>query len=112
MRVRMILCALAVCAELTIPAAADEGLTLEVGETITLKTDDLLLRDVVIALSAGTALLFSERGTQKPRFLEWSRSNAERLVTRLDPTGRARTGDAVGDTALILLALQVTYRTY
>jgi hypothetical protein len=64
--------------------------------------------DTMAALSTGTALLFSERGAEKPRFLRWSRSNAERLVSLLDPTGRARSGD----TALILLALQVAYRTY
>lgn len=64
--------------------------------------------DPMGALSTGTALLFSERGAAKPRFLRWSHSNAERLVSLLDPTGRARSGD----TALILLALQVAYRTY
>ncbi len=69
-------------------------------------------QDPMQALSAGTALLFAERGTKKPRFLMWSGANAERLVGRLLPTGRAREGDPVGDTALILLALQVAYRTY
>jgi len=69
-------------------------------------------QDTLATLSAGTALLFAERGAQKPRFLRWSHANAERLVGRLDPTGRARSGNDVGDTALILLALQVAYRTY
>ncbi len=60
----------------------------------------------------GTALLFAERGARKPRFLDWSRANAARLVRRLRPTGEAREGDPVRETATILLALQVAYRTY
>ncbi len=64
------------------------------------------------ALSAGTALLFAERGAAKPRFLDWSKANATSLVGRLTKIGRAKTGDAVSETAMILLALQVAYRTY
>jgi len=64
------------------------------------------------ALSVGLALLYAERGSEKPRFKTWSRANAERLLARLKPTGEARTGDEVGETAMILLALQVSYRAY
>ncbi|MDJ0523143.1 MAG: hypothetical protein QNJ90_13825 [Planctomycetota bacterium] len=64
--------------------------------------------NAMATLSQGTALLLSERGADKPRFMRWSRTHAEQLVALLDPTGRAREGD----TALILLALQVGYRTY
>jgi len=64
------------------------------------------------SLRQGTALLFAERGASKPRFLDWSRANAEPLVRRLYPTGQARSGDPVRETATILLALQVSYRTY
>jgi hypothetical protein len=64
------------------------------------------------ALAVGTALLYEERGAAKPRFLAWSRSNAQALVDRLGPTGRVLDGDSVGDTALVLLALQVAWRTY
>lgn len=63
-------------------------------------------------LAVGTALLFEERGTEKPRFMAWGREHGEALVARLDRRGRARGGDPVGDTALVLLALQVAYRTY
>ena len=64
------------------------------------------------AIIAGTALLYVERGAEKPRFMSWSRDHLEQLVDRLDPRGGARSGDPVGDTARILLALQVAYRTY
>ena len=63
-------------------------------------------------LSVGTALLFAERGAEKPRFLAWSRANALELAARLGPQGHVRIGDEVGDTALVLLGLQVAYRTY
>jgi anti-sigma-K factor RskA len=65
------------------------------------------------ALIAGTALLYAERGTSKPRFTHWSRQNGEGLVARLDdPRGGVRSAHPVGDTARVLLALQVAYRTY
>jgi hypothetical protein len=63
-------------------------------------------------LAVGTALLFEERGAEKPRFTAWGQAHGEALVARLDRSGKARTGDPVGDTALILLGLQVAYRTY
>ncbi len=68
--------------------------------------------DAQAALSVGMALLYAERGSEKPRFMTWSEANAERLLARLKPTGVARKGDEVRDTALILLALQVSYRAY
>ena len=64
------------------------------------------------ALASATALLYAERGPQKPRFERWSRVNAEALLGRLKPTGGVREGDPVEDTALVLLALQAAYRTY
>ncbi len=64
------------------------------------------------ALAVSTALLYLERGADKPRFLDWSRAHAEELVGRLSPIGKAKRGDPVGETASILLALQVAYRTY
>lgn len=64
------------------------------------------------ALASGTALLYAERGAHKPRFERWSRAHGEALLARLKPTGGVRSGDAVGDTALVLLALQTAYRTY
>jgi hypothetical protein len=63
-------------------------------------------------LSVGTALLYSERGAEKPRFLAWSRSNAGELASKLGPGGFVRSGDPIGETALVLLGLQVAYRTY
>ena len=64
------------------------------------------------ALEVGTALLYAERGADKPRFKRWSRENATSLLGRLRPTGEAKRGDAVEETALVLLALQTAYRTY
>lgn len=63
-------------------------------------------------LSVGTALLYQERGAEKPRFLRWSKANAKRLAAKLGPHGYVRSADPVGDTALVLLGLQVAYRTY
>lgn len=68
--------------------------------------------DPEAALAVGTALLYAERGEQKPGFTRWTRANAERLLAGLKPTGEARRGDSVAATATILLALQVAYRTY
>ena len=45
-------------------------------------------------------------------FRVWSEGMDERLARRLLPTGIVREGDPVGDTALVLLALQAAYRTY
>jgi hypothetical protein len=42
----------------------------------------------------------------------FSRGAGEELARRLGPNGRVREGDPVGDTALVLLALQSAYRTY
>ncbi len=53
MRVRRMLCAVALCAGLAMPAAAGEGLTLEVGEKITLKAEEVFLRQVLVELSEG-----------------------------------------------------------
>ena len=78
-------------------------------------TADPLAGDASIpeqALAVGSALLYAERGADKPGFKRWSRANAAKLLGRLKPTGEAREGDPVGDTALVLLALQVSYRTY
>jgi hypothetical protein len=69
-------------------------------------------RDAFGALAVSTALLYTERAADKPRFLAWSRAHAGSLVDRLDPIGKARSGDPVGATAGVLLALQVAYRTY
>ena len=63
-------------------------------------------------LSVGTALLYEERGAQKPRFLKWSKENAKDLAARLGPGGFVRDEDPVGETALVLLGLQIAYRTY
>ena len=62
MRIRRILCALAVCAGLTMPAAADKGLTLKVGEKITLKAEDLFFRQVLVELSEAVPFTLVERG--------------------------------------------------
>ena len=68
------------------------------------------------ALVEGTALLFQERGARKPRFLDWSRTHADdlrglaaRLADGFEP---GQGGNAVAETALVLLTLQVAYRTY
>ena len=63
-------------------------------------------------LSVGTALLYEERGADKPRFLAWSKANAPELAARLGPGGYVRSEDPIGETALVLLGLQVAYRTY
>ena len=78
----------------------------------TTAAQDAEAQDAQQALSAGTALLYAERGAEKPRFKQWSRRNGAALLGRLKPTGEARTGDAVEQTALVLLALQTAYRTY
>ena len=62
MRIGRILCALAVCAGLAMPVAADEGLTLEVGDKITLKAEELFLRQVLVALSEAVPFTLVERG--------------------------------------------------
>lgn len=63
-------------------------------------------------LSVGTALLYAERGAEKPRFLQWSKANAKQLAAKLGRHGYVRSEDPIGDTALVLLGLQVAYRTY
>ncbi|MDF1699969.1 MAG: hypothetical protein P1V36_02260 [Planctomycetota bacterium] len=68
--------------------------------------------DTQEALAVGMALLYAERGAEKPRFKRWSRTNAAKLLEGLKLTGEARRGDPVGETALVLLALQMTYRAY
>ncbi len=45
-------------------------------------------------------------------FRAWSRDLDRRLARRLTSVGVVRDGDPVGDTALVLLALQAAYRTY
>jgi hypothetical protein len=73
---------------------------------------DLSERDAFGALAVSTALLYTEREAEKPRFKAWSEAHAESLVDRLGPIGKARSGDPIGGTAAVLLALQVAYRTY
>ena len=62
MRARTILCAVTVCAGLAMPAAADEGLTLQVGERITLKAEDMVIRQVLVELSEAVPFTLVERG--------------------------------------------------
>jgi hypothetical protein len=45
-------------------------------------------------------------------FRDWNRAQGEPLRARLGPTGLVSAGDAVTDTALVLLALQSPYRSY
>lgn len=62
MRVRTIFCAAVVAAGLAATAAAEEGMTLEVGEKITLKAEDLFLRQVLVELSEAVPFTLIERG--------------------------------------------------
>ncbi|MFV1958943.1 MAG: hypothetical protein ACC662_05975, partial [Planctomycetota bacterium] len=64
--------------------------------------------DPFLAVTLGTGLLLQD----PEAFRTWSRGVDRHLIARLRPTGLARRGDPVGDTALILLSLQIAYRTY
>ena len=64
--------------------------------------------DAFLLAATGTGLLLHDPAT----FRTWSRGLDDKLIRRLLPTGVARTEDPIGDTAAILLALQVAYRTY
>lgn len=68
--------------------------------------------DPLGALTQGSALRFLERGAAKPRLKSWMEETTDQLIGRLLPNGQAKTGEKIGDTALILLALQVAYRGY
>jgi hypothetical protein len=45
-------------------------------------------------------------------FRDWNRTQGDGLRARLGPSGLVADGDPVGDTALVLLALQSAYRSY
>ncbi len=64
--------------------------------------------DAFVLAATGTGLLLHDARA----FKTWSRGLDEKLIRSLLQTGVAREGDPVGDTATLLLALQVAYRTY
>ncbi len=63
-------------------------------------------------LARGSALRYLERGAAKPRLRSWMDDTTDALIGRLLPNGQAKTSEKVGDTALVLLALQVAYRGF
>lgn len=64
--------------------------------------------DTFVLVATGTGLLLRD----PEAFRTWGRGLDAKLERGLLQTGVAREGDPVGDTATILLALQVGYRTY
>ena len=72
--------------------------------------------DVSQALPVGTAVLLQDPSPDKSGFRAWSGTHAHSLVESLLPNGRLRSDSddvgAVGETARMLLALQIAYRTY
>lgn len=64
--------------------------------------------DAFVLAATGTGLLLHDARA----FKSWSRGLDDKLIRSLLQTGVAREGDPVGDTATLLLALQVAYRTY
>jgi hypothetical protein len=62
----------------------------------------------LFAVTAGSALLLHDPAS----FGAWGRDTADAIAGRLDARSVVREGDPVGDTALVLLALQAAYRTY
>jgi hypothetical protein len=62
----------------------------------------------LFAVAAGSGLLLHDPAS----FRAWNHETADAIAARLDARGVVRQGDPVGDTALVLLALQAAYRTY
>ncbi len=97
MRVRRMLYAVALCAGLTLPAAAGEGLTLEVGETISLKAEEVFLRQVLVELSEAVPFTLIERGAalDQPVSFDFEASDwADALGVLLRGEGYTLTTDA------------------
>jgi hypothetical protein len=64
--------------------------------------------DPLFVATAGAGLLLYDAAA----FRAWSAGLGERLLQLLGPNGVVHRGDVVGDTALVLLALQAAYRIY
>lgn len=67
-------------------------------------------RAAFAALSEGTALLYAERGARRQRFKDWRSATVGDLLGALLPNGKAKEGDPVAQTTLLVLALQTGYR--
>ena len=72
--------------------------------------------DALAALPVGTAVLLADASPDKAGFRAWGDVNSGLLLEALLPSGRARSGAddvaALGQTARMVLALQIAYRTY
>ncbi len=108
MRVRKFLCALAMCAGLAEPAAAGEGLTLEVGEEIYLKAEDVFLRQVLIEFSERVPFTLIESGEalDQPVSFDFEASSWEDAISALlRGEGYTLTTDAVTGQPKILVVV-------